>query len=272
MKSNSKIDILNSNAIEFQQSNDTVEPLLYLKNVRKSFGDNEVLKGINLALYPNENLVIVGKSGSGKSVLIKCLVKLVEIDEGEVVVLGKSIPDLMRKELDQIRTEVGFLFQGSALYDSMTVRENLRFPLRRHSDRMKGKDEHVLICEALESVGLLHAIDLMPVELSGGMKRRVALARTIILQPKIILYDEPTSGLDPITANEIINLILKIQRDFKTSSIIITHDMDCARVISNRMIILQDGINYQEGTYQELAQSKDPKVKAFFKETKKILE
>ncbi len=242
------------------------DPLIRIRGVKKAFGDNQVLRGFDLDLYPNENVVIVGKSGSGKSVLIKCLVRLVDVDEGQVVVLGKSIPSLDQEELDQIRADVGFLFQGSALYDSMTVRENLQFPLRRHSQRMRGQDEDQLIQEALENVGLAHAIDLMPAELSGGMKRRIALARTLILQPKVILYDEPTSGLDPITANEIIQLILTIQRTFQTAALIITHDMDCARVISNRMVILQDGINYAEGTYTELSASKDPKVKAFFKE------
>ncbi|MBT8219874.1 MAG: ATP-binding cassette domain-containing protein [Bacteroidia bacterium] len=242
------------------------QPLIRMKGVKKSFGSNHVLRGMNVELYPRENVVILGKSGSGKSVLIKCLVGLVEIDEGIVEVLGKSIPDMQQEELDAIRTEVGFLFQGSALYDSMTVRENLQFPLRRHAERMKGQDENTLIIEALKNVGLEYAIDLMPAELSGGMKRRIALARTLILQPKIILYDEPTSGLDPITANEIIQLILKIQREFDTAALIITHDMDCARVISNRMIILQDGINYAEGTYEELSHIQDPKVKAFFKE------
>jgi phospholipid/cholesterol/gamma-HCH transport system ATP-binding protein len=241
-------------------------PLIEIKNIKKAFGTNQVLRGFSLCLYPRENLVILGKSGSGKSVLIKCLVRLLEVDEGEVRVLGKSIPALNQRELDEIRTEVGFLFQGSALYDSMTVRENLRFPLRRHPERKLGTDEELLIREALRNVGLEDAIDLMPAELSGGMKRRVALARTLILKPKIILYDEPTTGLDPITANEIIQLILKIQDNFDTASLIITHDMDCARVISNRVIILQDGINYAEGSYQELSHSEDPKVKAFFKE------
>ncbi len=245
-----------------------IQPLVRIRNLKKAFGKNLVLKGFNLELYPNENVVILGKSGSGKSVLIKCLVRLIDIDEGEIFVLDRSIPDLEQEELDHIRTEVGFLFQGSALYDSMTVRENLQFPLRRHTDRLQGQDEEVLIIKALESVGLEDAIDLMPAELSGGMKRRVALARTLILRPKIILYDEPTTGLDPITSNEIVQLILKIQKDFNTASLIITHDMDCARVISNRMIILQDGINYAEGTYAELSQSNDPKVKAFFKEVK----
>ena len=246
-----------------------MKPLITLRNVKKRFGANEVLKGFNLHLLPEENVVIVGKSGSGKSVLIKCIVRLVEIDEGTVEVLGRSIPNLPREELDIVRTDVGFLFQGSALYDSMTVRENLRFPLRRHPERMKDETEESLILSALQDVGLADAINLMPAELSGGMKRRVALARTLILRPRIILYDEPTSGLDPITANEIVKLILKIQREYHTASLIITHDMDCARVISNRMIILQDGINYAEGTYEELAGSDDPKVKAFFKEIQK---
>ena len=242
------------------------QPLIRIRNLKKSFGNNHVLRGVNLDLFPNENVVIVGKSGSGKSVLIKCLVRLIDIDEGQVEVLGRSIPDLNQVELDEIRTEVGFLFQGSALYDSMTVRENLLFPLRRHARRMSGFDEDELVTEALDSVGLAYAIDRMPAELSGGMKRRVALARTLILRPKIILYDEPTSGLDPITANEIVQLIMKIQDDYKTASLIITHDMDCSRVISNRMVILFDGINYAEGTYSELSTSEDPNVKAFFKE------
>ena len=170
------------------------------------------------------------------------------------------------KELDILRSEIGFLFQGSALYDSMTVRENLEFPMRRHKEKLGIiSDTTPLVVEALESVGLADAIDLMPEELSGGMKRRVALARTLILRPKIILYDEPTSGLDPITAKEIIELMRSIQKKYGTSSLIITHDVDCARVISERMILLVDGINYAEGTYDELVKSKDPKVEAFFK-------
>jgi phospholipid/cholesterol/gamma-HCH transport system ATP-binding protein len=197
--------------------------------------------------------------------LLKCIVRLEEMDSGNLKVLGKNIDQLDQYELDQLRTEIGFLFQGSALYDSMTVRENLQFPLRRHRARMIKEDEENLILEALGNVGLAHAIDLMPEELSGGMKRRVALARTLILRPKIILYDEPTSGLDPITAKEIIELILEVQKEYNAAAMIITHDMDCARVISNRMIILVDGINYAEGTYEELSTLEDPKVQAFFK-------
>jgi phospholipid/cholesterol/gamma-HCH transport system ATP-binding protein len=235
-------------------------------NLYKSFGDNHVLNGFNMKLYAGENLVILGKSGSGKSVLIKCMVGLLEPDDGRLTVLGKEIKNLEQSDLDELRTDIGFLFQGSALYDSMTVRENLEFPLRRHPEKMgNGITSSELIENALEDVGLIHAIDLMPEELSGGMKRRVALARALILNPKIILYDEPTSGLDPITSKEIIQLIMKIQQQRSTASLIITHDMDCARVIANRMIILIDGINYAEGTYSDLSQNPDPKVQAFFK-------
>ena len=240
--------------------------VLEIKDLHKSFGDNHVLKGFNLKLHEGENLVIMGKSGSGKSVMIKCLVGLMEADGGSISVMNHDISKLNQKSLDILRAEIGFLFQGSALYDSMTVRENLEFPLRRHTKKFDDNiDAEKLVLEALESVGLADAIDLMPSELSGGMKRRVALARTLILQPKIILYDEPTSGLDPITAKEIIILMQDIQKEYGTSSLIITHDVDCSRVISDRMILLIDGIDYAEGTFEELSNSADPKVKAFFK-------
>ena len=243
-----------------------IQPVLEIKNLNKSFGNNHVLKGFNLKLYEGENLVVMGKSGSGKSVMIKCLVGLMAADNGSIKIHDFEIASLGRKELDVLRTEIGFLFQGSALYDSMTVRENLEFPLRRHLDKIKkNQDTDALVKEALENVGLAHAIDLMPAELSGGMQRRVALARALILKPKIILYDEPTTGLDPITAKEIIQLMRTIQRQYHTSSLIITHDVDCARVISNRMILLVDGTNYIEGTFEELSKSKDPQVQAFFK-------
>lgn len=187
-------------------------------------------------------------------------------DSGSIRIRDFDITSLGQKELDVLRTEIGFLFQGSALYDSMTVRENLEFPLRRNREKISGSQTtEELVVEALKNVGLLDAIDLMPAELSGGMQRRVALARALILKPKIILYDEPTTGLDPITSKEIIQLMRSIQKTYKTSSLIITHDVDCARVISNRMILLVDGINYAEGTFQELSTSEDPKIKAFFK-------
>jgi phospholipid/cholesterol/gamma-HCH transport system ATP-binding protein len=242
---------------------DNKPPVLEINDLRKSFGENNVLNGFSLALHKGENLVIMGKSGSGKSVMVKCLMGLIHPDSGSINLLGNDITQLSRKELNTIRTQVGFLFQGSALYDSMTVRENLEFPLRTHPDMLKNKD--TLVIEALESVGLKHTIDLMPDELSGGMKRRVAIARTIILKPHIIIYDEPTTGLDPITAKEIIQLMRNIQSKQGTSSLIITHDVDCARVISNRMILLIDGINYAEGEFKELTSSTDEKIKAFFK-------
>ncbi len=241
-------------------------PVVEIKDLYKSYGTNTVLNGFNLNLYEGENLVVMGKSGSGKSVMIKCLIGLEEPDSGTISIMGNEISSLSHEALDELRTEIGFLFQGSALYDSMSVRENLEFPLRRHTKKFGIiEDTTPMVIKALENVGLAHAIDLMPGELSGGMKRRVALARTLILQPKIILYDEPTTGLDPITAKEIILLMNSIQKQYKTSSIIITHDVDCARVISNRMILLVDGINYAEGTFKELTAMKDEKVSAFFK-------
>lgn len=242
------------------------QPVLELKDIKKSFGDNHVLKGFSLKLHEGENLVIMGKSGSGKSVMVKCIVGLIQPDSGSITIRDKDIINMGQTELDFLRTEIGYLFQGSALYDSMTVRENLEFPLRRNRHKIENfQGTEVLVKEALEAVGLLDAIDKMPAELSGGMQRRVALARALILRPKIIMYDEPTTGLDPITANEIIQLMRNIQKQYNTSSLIITHDVDCARVISNRMILLVDGVNYAEGTFEELSNSKDPQTRAFFK-------
>lgn len=242
------------------------EGVLEIHDLRKSFGENKVLNGFSMNLYQGENLVVMGRSGSGKSVMIKCVVGLMQPDSGSIRILGKELTQLDRYALDKLRAEIGFLFQGSALYDSMTVRENLEFPLRRHTDRFgSDMDAEALILEALESVSLAHTLDLLPNELSGGMQRRVALARALILKPRIMLYDEPTSGLDPITSKEIIKLMQAVQEKYQTSSLIITHDVDCARVISNRMILLVDGVNYAEGTFEELSRSKDPKVQAFFK-------
>jgi len=240
--------------------------IIVIKNLSKKYGNNSVLNGFNMELYEGENLVIMGKSGSGKSVMIKCMIGLEEPDSGTISVMDKNISELEHSELDELRTEIGFLFQGSALYDSMSVRENLEFSLRRHTKKF-GVIENTtpMVLDVLESVGLANTNDLMPNEISGGMKRRIALARTLILQPKIILYDEPTTGLAPITSKEIILLMMSVQKKYNTSSIIITHDVDCARVISNIMILLIDGINYVEGTFEELSASKDPKVQAFFK-------
>lgn len=240
--------------------------IITIKDLHKQFGSNVVLNGFDLELFEGENLVVMGKSGSGKSVMIKCVIGLEQPDSGSILVMNQEINKLEQEDLDELRTEIGFLFQGSALYDSMSVRENLEFPLRRHTKKFGViEDTTPLVMEALESVGLAHAIDLMPNELSGGMKRRIALARTLILKPKIILYDEPTTGLDPITSKEIVLLMNSIQKQYNTSSIIITHDVDCAKVIANRMILLIDGINYIEGTFDELASLTDPKVQAFFK-------
>lgn len=244
----------------------TIDPkniMLQISDLKKRFGDNIVLKGFNMFLEEGENLVIMGKSGSGKSVMIKCLMGLMQPDSGSIEIMGKDVLQLEHAEFDLLRKKIGFLFQGSALYDSMTVKENLEFPLRKQN--MSRKEKDMLVTEALESVGLLDAIDLMPNELSGGMKRRIALARAIILHPKIIIYDEPTTGLDPITAKEIIQLMRDIQIKYGSSALIITHDVDCSRVIADRMILLIDGINYAEGSFSELSNSRDEAIQAFFK-------
>jgi len=234
-----------------------------IEHLKKSFGNNDVLKDINFKIEKGQNLVVFGKSGSGKSVLIKCLVGLLEPDEGKVVLLGETISDLNDDELNLLRKKVGFLFQSAALYDSMTVRENLEFPLR--DLRSKPKEEiDALVTEALKNVGLEDVIDKMPSELSGGMRKRVGLARTLILKPEIILYDEPTTGLDPITSKEISKLILDVQKKYNTASIIITHDVECARITANNMIIIKNGTSVAEGTFKELSESKDEWVRSFF--------
>jgi phospholipid/cholesterol/gamma-HCH transport system ATP-binding protein len=240
-------------------------PVIEVKNVNKSFGDNHVLKNFSMSVLPGENLVILGKSGSGKSVLIKCIISLIQADEGEIIVLDSPIQELEQDELDHLRADIGFLFQSNALYDSMTVRENLEFPLRIHwtkEERAKGAEAAVK--EALEDVGLLHTINMMPSELSGGMKKRVALARSLILRPKVILYDEPTTGLDPITSREISELMVSVQKKYNATSVIISHDLNCIKITSNRVIMLIDGTCYADGTYDELSKSTDPKIKEFF--------
>ena len=240
-------------------------PVIEINNLHKTFGaDNHVLKGINLTLNKGEDLVVLGKSGTGKSITIKCIVGLIKGDEGEIKVLGQDIMNLNTKELNKIRVKVGFLFQSAALYDSMSVRENLDFTLRRHNEDISEEEITSEIEEVLESVGLAEAIDKMPSELSGGMRKRIGLARTLILKPEIILYDEPTTGLDTVTSKEISELILSIQKERKTSSIIITHDMACAKLTADRILILKEGVVYTEGTYEELEKSEDEWVRSFF--------
>jgi phospholipid/cholesterol/gamma-HCH transport system ATP-binding protein len=240
--------------------------MLTIKDLSKSFGKNDVLNNVNLSLKKGENIVILGKSGSGKSVLTKCVVGLIEHDSGKIEVFNKDISTLNEDERDNIRKKIGYLFQGGALYDSMTVRENLEFPIKRSRFEYDGqKDIDSRVEEVLENVGLLDAIEKMPSELSGGMKKRVGLARTLILQPEIILYDEPTTGLDPVTSGEISELMIEIQQKYNTSSIIITHDIKCAKLTANEIKILKDGNFYAEGSFKELKNSKDKEINAYFK-------
>jgi phospholipid/cholesterol/gamma-HCH transport system ATP-binding protein len=223
-----------------------------------------VLDDFNLTVQKEENVVVLGRSGAGKSVLIKCIIGLLKPDRGKILVFGDDVVELNHEDLDRIRTKVGFLFQSNALYDSMTVRENLEFSLRRHWIEVTQPDIDQLVQEALENVGLPQTVDMMPAELSGGMAKRVALARTMILKPDIILYDEPTTGLDPVTAREIDKLIVKLQKKYKASSIIISHDMNCVKNTADRVVLLLDGKCYINGTYQELETSADENIKQFF--------
>ena len=218
----------------------------------------------NLTVNEEENVVVLGKSGAGKSVLIKCIIGLLKPDSGQIKVFGEEVTGISIHQLDKIRTKIGFLFQGNALYDSMTIRENLEFPLRRHWINISQKETDEMVMEALDNVKLPFTAEMMPGELSGGMQKRVALARTMILKPDIILYDEPTTGLDPVTARDIDDLILELQDKYKTSSIIISHDMNCVKNTSDRVVLLLDGKCYTEGTYQSLEQSEDEKIKQFF--------
>ena len=250
--------------IDQEQKSGEEGTAIEIRGLKKSFGDNHVLRGFDMTLGKQENVAVLGQSGSGKSILIKCIVGLVDPDEGELLVFGNNIMKMEQDQLDEIRQKIGFLFQSNALYDSMTVRENLEFPLRRLRKSYNEKEREELIKEALENVGLLHTIDQMPVELSGGMRKRIGVARTLIMKPRIILYDEPTTGLDPITAREISKLMMKVHEKYNTSSIIISHDLLCIQRTAKRVIVLMDGVNYAEGTYEELSRSKDQRVKSFF--------
>lgn len=247
-----------------QVSVDGKERVVSIRGLQKAFGSNKVLRSFDLDLFRGENVMVLGKSGSGKSVLIKCVVRLLMPDAGSIEVLGQDLLSLDREALDQLRVKIGFLFQSSALYDSMTVQENLEFPLRRHWVTTSRADTDALVEEVLTAVGLAHTRHMYPSELSGGMKRRIGLARTLILKPEIVLYDEPTTGLDPITGKEIVELILELQRTYNTSSIIISHDLNVAKLAANRIAVLYEGRNHIEGTYDELMASEDPIVKEFF--------
>src|SRR5674476_1282232 len=241
------------------------EPVIEINNLKKSFSEQEVLKDVSLKLYNRENLVVVGKSGTGKSVLIKCIVGLLNSDGGTINVFEKNVTALNRKEFNELRQKIGFLFQSGALYDSMTVKQNLEFPLRRIKKNLTGKEIDEKVKEVLENVGLLDALNKMPSQLSGGMRKRISLARTIVVDPSIMLYDEPTTGLDPATSDEISALINDVQKKYKTSSIIITHDMECVRATADRVIMLKDGEVYLEGNLDEFERSDDVQIKSFFK-------
>ena len=240
------------------------EPVIRIKGLSKAFGERKILKEINLDIRKAENLVVLGKSGSGKSTIIKCMVGLMEPDEGEICIFGKDMADVDYEELNRVRTKIGFLFQGSALYDSMTVYENLAFPLRHHKREMGKEKLDELIREALDNVGLPDAGNQMPAELSGGISKRIGLARTLILKPEIMLYDEPTTGLDTATAKEISQLMLDLQRKYKITSLIITHDISCAKMTADRIVMLKDGIIVAEGSYEDLVKNEDEWIKSFF--------
>jgi len=240
------------------------EPVIEINNLKKSFGKQEVLKDVSLKLFNSENLVVLGKSGTGKSVLIKCIVRLLKSDSGTIKVFGKNVVKLNRKELGELRQKVGFLFQSGALYDSMTVKQNIEFPLRRIKKGLTEKKIEEKVNEVLENVGLTDALHKMPSQLSGGMRKRISLARTIVVDPMIILYDEPTTGLDPVTSEEISSLINSVKKKYNTSSIIITHDIKCARYTANRIIMLKEGEVYKEGIIEDFENSTDLLVKSFF--------
>jgi phospholipid/cholesterol/gamma-HCH transport system ATP-binding protein len=243
----------------------SLEPVIEINDLRKGFGTQEVLKDVSLQLFKGENLAVLGKSGSGKSVLIKCIVGLFNPDFGTINVLGENVSEINNENLGELRKKIGFLFQSGALYDSMNVRQNLEFPLRRIKKDLTQKEINEKVNEALENVGLADAIDKMPSQLSGGMRKRISLARTIVVDPMIILYDEPTTGLDPATSDEISSLINDVQKKYKTSSLIITHDIECVRNTANRLIMLNDGVVYKEGELAEFEKSSDSLIRSFFK-------
>jgi phospholipid/cholesterol/gamma-HCH transport system ATP-binding protein len=247
-----------------EKENKIGEPVIEIRDLCKGFGDRMVLNKFSLNLPKGQSIAVLGKSGSGKSVLIKCIVGLIQPDSGIINVFGKDVASLNDNELDKTRVRIGFLFQSNALYDSMTVRENLEFPLRRHWIEKERKEVDEMVLEALENVGLPNTVDMMPSELSGGMRKRISIARTLILKPDIILYDEPTTGLDPITGKEISKLMVEVQEKYNTSSLIISHDLNCVRIAADRLVMLIEGRNYAQGSYEEMKNLNDEKVKQFF--------
>lgn len=240
------------------------DPVIEISNLRKSFGIQEVLTDVSLSLFNGENLVVVGKSGTGKSVLIKCIVGLLNSDGGTINVFNRNLAELTREEFGNMRQKIGFLFQSGALYDSMTVKQNLEFPLRRIRKNLTENEIKDKVNEVLENVGLTESLNKMPSQLSGGMRKRISLARSIIVDPLIMLYDEPTTGLDPVTSDEISLLINDVQKKYKTSSIIITHDIKCALKTGDRIIMLKDGAVYKDGKVRDFEDSDDPTIKSFF--------
>lgn len=239
-------------------------PVISIRNLYKSFGSNDVLKAVDLDLNKGENVVVLGRSGTGKSVLIKIVSGLLKQDSGSVTVLGENVNKLNDKALQQLRLKIGFSFQNSALYDSMTVKENLEFPLVRNKKNLTRKEINSALKRVLEAVGLLHTENQMPSELSGGQRKRIGIARTLILNPEIMLYDEPTAGLDPITCIEINNLINRVKENYKTSSIIITHDLTCAKATGDRVAMLLEGTFAKQGTFDEVFNSNDERIKSFY--------
>lgn len=251
--------------MEIENKNiDYNKEVIRIRDLYKSFGNNHVLQGINLDVFNKENVVVLGRSGSGKSVLIKIISGLLKQDSGSVKVLGKEVIDLNHKDLQELRLQIGFSFQSSALYDSMTVRENLAFPLVRNAKHLSKKEIAQAIEEVLDDVGLLQTIHQMPAELSGGQRKRIGIARTLILRPQIMLYDEPTSGLDPITSIEINNLINLVKHKFNTTSIIITHDLTCAKMTGDKVAMLYEGKFIKQGTFDEVFESEDERIKDFY--------
>ncbi|MDQ1151706.1 ABC transporter ATP-binding protein [Sphingobacterium zeae] len=249
---------------KIQTTIDHSKPVIEIRNVSKSFGDNHVLRGVNLDLYKEENLVVLGRSGTGKSVLIKLIAGLLKPDEGTINVLGNSVTELNDRELRELRLKIGFSFQNSALYDSMTVRENLEFPLVRNKRNLTRSEIDHAVEEVLDGVGLSQAINQMPSELSGGQRKRIGIARTLILRPDIMMYDEPTAGLDPITCLDINGLINEVQERYKTASIIITHDLACAKEVGDRIVMLLDGKFERQGSFEEIFDTDDARVRAFY--------